>query len=569
MSSKIKVFVVTGFLLLVATSPVFAGSSSTSLPNGASLSVSLDSPLTSTEYLIPSGETSRDVTVNGTASVGQGTPDVTLIYVVDVSGSTSGGGNCGLGGSESILDCEVAALNSYTSAALAGGSVDEIGIVFFDSGAYVADMQPAAGHQNFTASAGDVASVLASESPGSGTDFSAALFDANQLAGAASNTYIFVLFLSDGLSNENEDGAFASRATALNNAVTDVFTFAIGASSSCTGGSSGDLADIGPCTPTTTTNLAADLPDLISTTLDEVRVFVDGVDQGAVPTVPPTPAAGPEAVTWSYVAQDLTPGDHILCATATGHAEFPSSSPVTTDQTCETIHVYQLSLAPEHEVNELGTPGQTHTVTASLAGPLGGLAPVGGRNITFTILSGPNSSLPPFVGVTDASGNTDFTYAATQGLAGLGTDTIEACVTLNTPLGETGCETVTKDWVDTTPPEFTCTPTVNPNGGNVPRANRENEDGFYLLEATDAVDPNPLIYVVDSGSGTVFGPFPSGTRIKYTEAPGGTPSQKPMGGPGSAVDWHITGTGDMQIYAVDFSGNVGDAITCLVPPPPK
>ncbi len=37
------------------------------------------------------------------------------------------------------------------------------------------------------------------------------------------------------------------------------------------------------------------------------------------------------------------------------------------------------------------------------------------------------------------------------------------------------------------------------------------------------------MFVTDTGSGTVFGPFPVGTTIKYTEANGATPSSKKMG----------------------------------------
>ena len=94
----------------------------------------------------------------------------------------------------------------------------------------------------------------------------------------------------------------------------------------------------------------------------------------------------------------------------------------------------------------------------------------------------------------------------------------------------------------------------------------QNEDGFYQLNATDAVDPNPRIFVVDSGTGTVFGPYPSGTNIKYVQAPGATPSASPMAG---AVAWMIKGQGDMLVYAVDGSGNQSDNLSCLVPPPPK
>ena len=131
---------------------------------------------------------------------------------------------------------------------------------------------------------------------------------------------------------------------------------------------------------------------------------------------------------------------------------------------------------------------------------------------------------------------------------------------------------------DVTPPEASCLETVNPHGKTVPPAGSttlpgpkggQNEDGFYQLLATDNVDPNPQIFVVDTGSGTPFGPFASGTNIKYTEDPTATPTQKEMGSSTDAVAWHIIGNGDAAVLAVDASGNVSDAAFCLVPPPPK
>jgi hypothetical protein len=138
---------------------------------------------------------------------------------------------------------------------------------------------------------------------------------------------------------------------------------------------------------------------------------------------------------------------------------------------------------------------------------------------------------------------------------------------------------------DVTPPVVRCVETTNPHGQNVPPAGSttlpgpkggQNEDGFYELLAVDNVDPNPEIFVVDLGSGTIFPSaplgFPSGTKIKYTQAPGATPSIKKIGstnGEAGAVAWHIKGTGDMAIFAVDDAGNVSARVTCLVPPPPK
>jgi hypothetical protein len=137
-----------------------------------------------------------------------------------------------------------------------------------------------------------------------------------------------------------------------------------------------------------------------------------------------------------------------------------------------------------------------------------------------------------------------------------------------------GTEEITIHVPDVVPPEAACAETVNPSGNNVPKApgkggQGQNQDGFYELQATDNFDPTLDLFVTDTGSGVVFGPFPSGTRIKYTEANGAVPSIKAMGGPDSAVDWHIKGQGDAQLTAVDDAGNVSAAAACLVPPPPK
>ena len=109
----------------------------------------------------------------------------------------------------------------------------------------------------------------------------------------------------------------------------------------------------------------------------------------------------------------------------------------------------------------------------------------------------------------------------------------------------------------TVPPAgFTTSPGTNPNSG-------QNDDGFYLISSDVGTD----VFVVDLGSGTVFGPFASGTVVKYTQAPGSTPSEKTIGsdnGQAGAVEVHITGTGDMGVRSID-----GNTVSCLVPPPPK
>jgi hypothetical protein len=134
-------------------------------------------------------------------------------------------------------------------------------------------------------------------------------------------------------------------------------------------------------------------------------------------------------------------------------------------------------------------------------------------------------------------------------------------------------QTITVDVNDVTPPEAACTPTTNPSGRTIPRAggvgsSGQNPDGYYELSAHDAVDAAPAIYLVDTGSGTVFGPFEDGTRIKYTQN-ASEPGMRAHGSDGSAVQWRINGNGDAQVHAVDASGNESDRHDCLVPAPPR
>lgn len=138
--------------------------------------------------------------------------------------------------------------------------------------------------------------------------------------------------------------------------------------------------------------------------------------------------------------------------------------------------------------------------------------------------------------------------------------------------GNTGFGSGTIEVVDTTPPEVDCLESSNP-GGTVPKAGKtrpnpqgQNQDGFYEAAAVDVVDPDPVVYVRDTGSGHVFGPYADGQQFKYTESAGG-PSEKPLGGPGSGI-LHLIGTGDGEVFAEDFSGNVSDGAACLVPAPP-
>jgi hypothetical protein len=119
-----------------------------------------------------------------------------------------------------------------------------------------------------------------------------------------------------------------------------------------------------------------------------------------------------------------------------------------------------------------------------------------------------------------------------------------------------------------------CVEYVNPHGANIPPAGQtspgtnprsgQNPDGFYQIGAAD----HSMVYVIDTATGIKFGPYPSGTVIKYTESNGKTPSEMKIGssnGQAGAVTVHIQGQGDAAVQSV-----LGGPLTvCYVPPKPK
>jgi hypothetical protein len=232
-----------------------------------------------------------------------------------------------------------------------------------------------------------------------------------------------------------------------------------------------------------------------------------------------------------------------------------------------------ITLDPTSQVNDL-TVAKDHTVTATVTA---NGAPVVGGKVVFTILSGPSSPQASDIGecsvngdcTTDGSGQTSWTYTNNDGL---GQDSIKACYTSDA--GFEHCTTATKDWKDLTPPQISCTETVNPNGSKTPPAGSttlpgakggQNEDGFYMLTGIDVIDKAVQIFV------NGFGAYSSGDKLKITEAPGATPSEKKIGstnGNASAIMSHLILNSDPVVTAVDASGNKSQ-VTCFVPPKPK
>lgn len=545
-----------GALAVLAGSALGVNPATATLSNGAQLTVSIDSPATGTEFV----GSSVDVPVSGTASIGLGEPDATIIYVMDFSGSTGGtpsGSTCG-----TILACEKAFFVGLNAAAVADGSTDEVAVVKYESASAVA-----LGLTAPTSAA--VNTAINSGGPGGNTNCAAGLSDALTLVNASSNGTNIVVFASDGVCNTGAN--VSGPAAALGAAGAIVQSIAIGAGSSCsTNGGQGTLDQIaqngGTCHAVPDPNSLPDIiQNLIGSTLQSLTLSVDG-NSSAIPNTeinPDLPQPGSANVTYSTTVQDLAPGAHEICVTAAGTDVLGDSK---TAQACITVQVVQLTATPATETNELGSDNQ-HTVTATIAGDP---SVVAGRLVTFVVggkNAGTTGTCNPADCKTNAAGQVSFTYTVPKADASLGTDTIAVSALLGTPPA-TVTVTVQKIWQDTTPPVLTCTPSVNPNGKNIPGGS--NEDGFYLLTATDTVTAQANIVIRVNGVGRPDGsPFRSGDTIKYTQASdGSTPVSKTIGGPNSAVAAHVISGGDAQVTATDTSGNT-TTVTCLVAKPPK
>lgn len=354
--------------------------------------------------------------------------------------------------------------------------------------------------------------------------------------------------------------------------------FAIGSPSevSCTGPTGQDLntvaakggAGSGCQQVTDPSTLGDEISAAVGSTLSSVEIDVDSGGYNAIPAVdltgvlPMGPNFNNKSVDWSTEVTNLGPGFHDICVRASGSDAGGSGSV----EECKTIQLLQLqSGAPGgglEATNELGEDNE-HTVSVVVAGD------VGGTDVTFEVdgVNGPDGDTVQ----TDAGGNASFTFTSPQDPSGLGDDTIEVSITIG---DATQSLEFTKHWVDTTPPVADCVPSVNP-AGNEPSApgkggQGQNQDGFYVLEGTDDIWPAEELemFVVDDGSGTVFGPYPVGTNIKYVEDDDAIPEAKAKNGK-KEVDYHIKGNGDALVVVVDGSGNESDAVACLVPPAPK
>lgn len=337
-------------LMVVAVGGVFlqtpVRAASGALPGGTSIAASISSP--SSGSTVPTG----NLEVHGTAQVGApgGSQVTDLIYVLDVSGSTSDPGSCGDfndDGASTVLDCEVRAFINLTSAAIQG-TIRNVAVIAFGATAAIADLDQAPEDPIFKAPGAstnadptpDVIEVLRSADEGRLTAFSSAdvgrttNFEAavqavgNVRSQAIGADRVIVAFLSDGIGTAG--GPAVDDASALP-ADVDIEAFAFGGPTSCvergvhseTGEVLDSLEEVatatgGSCTLASGLALSTVVPQIIASRLVRIDVSLDGATAVSPVTSQPLPQSGPVDVTWSRTFTDIAPGPHTICVTARG-----------------------------------------------------------------------------------------------------------------------------------------------------------------------------------------------------------------------------------------------------------
>jgi hypothetical protein len=499
-------------------------------------------------------------------------PDV--VFLADTTGS---------------MGAAIANVQANASTIMAAVDAGTTGIPFFAAAEYrdVGDSPLFAVNIGLTPVQADVNTAIGTWSAGGGDDTPECQLNAlGQLAtGAVSfrtNATPVIVWFGDASGHDPCNGWTEALAiTALQDA--GIIVIAVGVT-----GADG-LDATGQATAITTATGGSYIP---GATPDEVAAAILlGLSNLPITVIPTPKDCGPLVVTFDPVSDTVTSGEQ---ASFTETITVPDDSSVAGQEVHCTVEFHDengnflgdqeiwitiplaIDLSPDTAVNEL-SEDDSHTVTAYVSSLLVALE---GKTVDFEVTDTNAATASPNAGIgtspTDANGEATFTYTVPQSCNSLGPDTITGC-TDRADGGPDECDSVTKDWVDTIAPDAACVETVNPAGKNIPKApgnggQGQNQDGFYELLAEDNLDDgcDPLrLFLTDDGSGTVFGPFEVGTKIKYTQAPGGKPSQKKMGGKNSAIDWKIKGKGDAQLTAVDQSGNRSDAASCLVPPAPK
>jgi hypothetical protein len=345
-ASRTAVVIVIAASLLTSPRVVVAHNVGANLPGGTSIAVSLDTPVNGS--VLPPGP----VEVAGTASIGVGQPVAStgLVYVLDVSGSTDNPAITGCGGDQNgdeaanrVLDCEIAAARALNGRAVDARTVGGVGAVVFASAGDTADVGSDEGEQLVTRPGdSDIVGMLTSlysEFGGDGgarrhsprnvgveTNFAAGILRTTTVVNALRQSGLpsqVVAFISDGHSTVAGD---LDAALATLPATASVYTFAVGAASSCDEpGSQGSLAHIAASARGTCVKVddVASLPDIvpgvIASRLTSLTLSVDGGPATAITDVTPSvPRNGPTTVAYRASTGSLPAGTHRLCVTASG-----------------------------------------------------------------------------------------------------------------------------------------------------------------------------------------------------------------------------------------------------------
>ncbi len=188
-------------------------------------------------------------------------------------------------------------------------------------------------------------------------------------------------------------------------------------------------------------------------------------------------------------------------------------------------------------------------------------------NIVSTNDSGQCSAVVSFTpSASDCSGIASLTSDPASGSTfPKGATTVTATAVDNAGNSNTCSFTITV--LDGEAPRVACRPAPNPSGKiHVPGKNgtsTNSPSGYYQLLAKDNCDPNPNIFIKDTGSSLVAGPFKDGdiVHLKHT---GGEPRWSLTAPPVVAA---ISLNGNGLVVAADASGNVtSDANGYLVQP---
>jgi hypothetical protein len=323
---------------------VASSAAAAALPAGTELKAELIS------LSAPEGGSQR-LRASGSIGATEAIANTTLIYVLDLSGSTLEGHGCGGdrnhdGHRDTPLDCEIAAAKALNLQAVENGTVGEVGLIGFAAGAATADLgsaadvQPLAPPEADSDKDGTPDVVEAMESAFSDprrqpvgfqlftrttagnttTDFSAGLQSACELLAGTDNPNRLVVFLSDGANRGGE----AMSAVQPCDPAAAFQTFAVGAQASCDQESDlGNLQDLAQLTGGTCTTVAdlSKLPDILEAVvlpqITRIELSVDGggpvdISNASSQTLP---VAGPTDIDIDGGIAALSAGSHELCVT--------------------------------------------------------------------------------------------------------------------------------------------------------------------------------------------------------------------------------------------------------------